>query len=41
MNYFFKPELTEAEVISYINPRNNFFRVEDFSPLNISLEFGI
>lgn len=37
MNYFFKTELTEAEVISYFNPRNNFFRVEGFSLLNISL----
>lgn len=41
MNHNFKPKLTVEEVISNTNPRNNYFRVEDFSPLNISWVDGI
>lgn len=36
-----KPGLTELEVLENTNPRNNYFRVEDYSPINISWVDGI
>lgn len=41
MQGFYSPDLTIEEVISNTNPRNNYYRVEDFSPLNISWVDGI
>jgi hypothetical protein len=41
MNHFYKPDLSVEEVLSNTNPRNNYFRVEDFSPLYISWVDGI
>lgn len=37
----FRPNLTALEVISNTNPRMNYFRVEDYSPINISWVDGI
>lgn len=36
-----KPSLTNLEVISNINPRNNYFRVEEFAAGNISFVDGL
>lgn len=41
INPFFNPELKPEEVNFNTNPRNNYFRVEDFSPLNISWVDGL
>lgn len=41
MNGFYVPNLSVEEVLSNTNPRNNYFRVEDFSPLNISWVDGV
>lgn len=41
MNGIFKPNLSVEDVLSNMNPRNNYYRVEDFSPLNISWVDGI
>ena len=40
-NYYHKPKLTVEEVLSNTNPKNNYFRVEDYSPLHISWVDGI
>lgn len=41
MNGFYAPNLSVGDVLSNTNPRNNYYRVEDFSPLNISWVDGI
>lgn len=41
MKGFYVPYLTKETVMSNTNPKNNYFRVEDFSPLNISWVDGI
>jgi len=38
---FFSPNLTVEEVMNNTNPRKNYFRVEDYSPINISWVDGI
>lgn len=37
----YRPELTQMEILKNTNPRNNYFRVEDYSPINISWVDGI
>jgi len=37
----YKPDIDSLEILSNTNPRMNYFRVEDFSPLNISWVDGI
>lgn len=37
----FQPRITEAEVYENINPRNNYFRIEDFALGNISFVDGL
>lgn len=41
MKGIYSPNLSVEEVLSNTNPRNNYYRVEDFSPLNISWVDGI
>jgi hypothetical protein len=41
MHGIYSPNLSVEEVLSNTNPRNNYYRVEDFSPLNISWVDGI
>lgn len=41
MKGIFSPNLSIEDVLSNTNPRNNYYRVEDFSPLNISWVDGI
>lgn len=38
---YYSPQLSAEEVISNTNPRNNYFRVENFSPINISWVDGL
>lgn len=41
INGAYSPNVNVEEVLSNTNPRNNYFRVEDFSPINISWVDGI
>lgn len=41
MKGLYSPKLSVEDVLSNTNPRNNYYRVEDFSPLNISWVDGI
>jgi hypothetical protein len=41
MNGILSPNLSIEDVLSNTNPRNNYYRVEDYSPLNISWVDGI
>ena len=36
IRYSFQPNIQPAEIYSDVNPQNNFFRIEDFAPGNIS-----
>lgn len=37
----FSPKLSELDVLENTNPRNNYFRVEEYSPINISWVDGL
>src|SRR5690606_17161344 len=36
VNWKYNPHITPGEIYSDVNPQNNFFRIEDFAPGNIS-----
>lgn len=41
INGFYTPGLTEVDIYQNDNPRNNYFRIEDFASGNISFVDGI
>ncbi|MCE2963303.1 MAG: peptidase M10 [Chitinophagales bacterium] len=41
MKGLYSPKLSVEDVLSNTNPKNNYYRVEDYSPLNISWVDGI